>query len=398
MAEDLEIEFKQATVDLKKATDDVRNQAETTNTEIKNLGKVTEETKAAADKALAEMGGVTTRLTDIEQKMSRRSGDDLVEHKSIGQRFVEDEGVKAAIAEGGGWRGRVRVEVKNITSATTAGASGTTALVPAERVAMLRLPERPLMIRDLLAPGRTNSGAIDVVRETVFTNSAAAVAEGALKPQSDLTFTMNNQPVRTVAHWMKASRQILADAPQLQSYIDERLRYGLGYAEDYELLNGDGTGQHLTGLIPNATAYAAPAIIPAVASVTRIDELRLAMLQTTLSLFPATAIVLHPTDWAALELTKDTQGRYIFANPATGLSPPTMWGLPVAASMAMAAGNFLVGALRLAAQIFDREDATVMISSEDQDNFVKNMVTILAEERLLLAIYRPSALVYGAFV
>ncbi|WP_240386491.1 phage major capsid protein [Asaia bogorensis] len=69
----------------------------------------------------------------------------------------------------------------------------------------------------------------------------------------------------------------------------------------------------------------------------------------------------------------------------------------MAESLSMKAGNFLTGAFAYAAQIFDREDATVTISTEDRDNFVKNMVTILAEERMALAVYRPQALIKGTF-
>lgn len=383
-------------VDLKKATDEVKRFAEGANTEIKNLGKVTEETKANADKALAEMNGISTRLTDLEQKMQRRGEHQPVEHKSIGRMVVDTEEVKAFSASGGRAGSRVTVEVKNITSASVAGTSSTTALVAATRVPeIIMLPNRPMTVRQLLMPGTTNSASIDYVKETVFTNNAAMVPEGTLKPQSDMSFGIQNVPVRTIAHWVLASRQILADAPMLQSYIDGRLRYGLSYAEDLALLLGDGTGANLLGLMPQATAYAPPAGVT-VQNATYIDKLRLAMLQTTLALYPATGIVLNPVDWTNIVLTKDTQNRYIFTDPQNAGSA-RLWGLPVAESMAMPQNNFLTGAMLLAAQIFDREDATVMISTEDRDNFVKNMVTILAEERLGLAVYRPQALVKGTF-
>lgn len=247
-------------------------------------------------------------------------------------------------------------------------------------------------------PGRTASTNIEYARENVWTNNAATVAENpsSPKPQSELTYVLANAPVRTIAHWIIASKQILADAPQLQSQIDGRLRYGLSFAEDTQLLLGDGTGTNLSGLMTVATAYAAPAGVT-VSSPTMLDKLRLAMLQATLALYPATGHVLNPTDWASIELTKDSQGRYIWANPA-GLVGPTLWGLPVAESLAMPQNNFLTGAFKYAAQIFDREDANVLISTEDRDNFVRNMVTILAEERLALAVYRPQALIKGVFV
>ena len=235
--------------DFKDATDKVKGYAEKANTEIKNLGKVTEETKTAADKALADLGGLSARLTEVEQKMVRRPGgeDGGPERKSVGHRFIEHADVKAALSEGMKFKGRVNIEVKNITSASTSGTSATTGLVQADRVpGVIGLPNRGLVVRDLITPGRTTSSAIDYVRETVFTNNAATVAENpsAPKPQSDLAYALVSTPVRTVAHFIIASRQILDDAPQLQSQIDGRLRYGLAFAEDNQLLNGDGTASN----------------------------------------------------------------------------------------------------------------------------------------------------------
>ena len=396
-----EREIIQLCTDLKKATDEVKKAAETSQTELKSLGKVTDETKQTADKALTEMNGVSARLTDLEQKLARRAGEGAPsESKSIGYQFIENAEVKAAMAQGDRFRGRVSVEVKNITSASaTAGQDVSTGLVIADRQpgVVQVFPNRPLVIRDLLMPGRTSSNAVEWVRETVFTNNAASVAENPTnpKPQSDLDFDLQNTPVRTLAHFVIASKQIMSDAPMLQSYIDTRLRYGLSYVEDNQLLNGGGTGTDLSGMMLNSVAYAAPAGVT-IASQTYLDVLRLAMLQATLALFPATGHILNPTDWASIEMTKDSQGRYIWANPAN-LAGPTIWGLPVAQSLAMAQGAFMTGAFKYAAQIFDREDANVLISTEDRDNFVKNMVTILCEERLALAVYRPQALIHGTF-
>ena len=402
MADDnLEKQLGELTVELKNATDEVKKQAETHATELKNLGKVSQETKDNADKALLAMNTIDTRLKDIEQKMSRRGGDDdgAIETKSLGRRFVENDEVKAALQLEDKFRGKVTVELKNITSASTTGTSTTTGLVVADRQGFLQLPNRPMTIRDLLMPGRTNSGYIEYPKESGFTNNAATVAENPAnpKPQSDITYTLVNTAVRTIAHFIMASRQILSDAPQLESQIDGRLRYGLSYVEELQLLLGDGTGTNLAGLMPQATAYSAASTgLAEPVGVTRIDRLRIALLQAALALYPSTGIVLNPADWAAIEMTKDQQGRYVFANP-TASAGPVLWGKPVVESMAMTANLFLLGAFRMAAQIFDREDVSVEISTEDRDNFVKNMVTILAEERLALAVYRPAALIKGNF-
>ncbi|KXV39270.1 capsid protein [Gluconobacter japonicus] len=393
-----ENEYKQAAADLTKATDQVKKFADTCQAEMKSLGEITKETKASADKALTEMNVLAARLTDLEQKGSRGKGlEDPNAGLSLGQRFIRLEEVKAVMAEGDAWRGRVKLDVKSITSASTSGASGTTGLVVADRQPGIVqvVPNRSLVIRDLLMPGNTASSAIDYVRETGFTNNAAIAPEGTQKPQSDIQFDLQTLPVRTIAHWVQASKQILADAPMLASYVDGRLRYGLAFVEDNQLLNGDGTGTNIKGLMVQSTAYAKPAGVT-VKNETMIDRLRLAMLQAVLAQYPATGHILNPTDWASIELTKDAQSRYVFANPM-GLSGPALWGLPVAETLAMSAGKFMTGAFRYAAQIFDREDATVIISTEDRDNFVKNMVTILAEERAALAVYRPEALINGSF-
>jgi len=63
----------------------------------------------------------------------------------------------------------------------------------------------------------------------------------------------------------------------------------------------------------------------------------------------------------------------------------------------MTVDKFLTGAFKMGAQIFDREDANVEVSTEDSDNFRKNLVTIRAEERLGLAVYRPEAFIKGDF-
>ncbi|EPP2395336.1 phage major capsid protein, partial [Salmonella enterica subsp. enterica serovar Meleagridis] len=255
-------------------------------------------------------------------------------------------------------------------------------------------PKQRLFIRDLIAPGRTSSPAIFWVQQTGFTNKAAVVAENTTKPYSDIAFATKITPVTTIAHMFKASKQILDDFAQLQSTVDAEMRYGLKYVEEQEILFGDGTGVHLHGIVPQASAFSAEFRVE---QQNGIDDLRLAMLQAQLARFPASGHVLHFIDWAKIELTKDTLGRYILANPS-GLTGPTLWGLPVVATEAAAfKGKFLTGAFNAGAQIFDREDANVVISTENADDFEKNMISIRCEERLALAVKRPEAFIYGSF-
>ncbi|WP_421445369.1 phage major capsid protein [Agrobacterium tumefaciens] len=374
----------------------VGNLATDFTTKLAANGEVSAELKEKTDKALSELGDVTTRLGDMEKRAARENEIGENEQKSLGDLVIDSSEFKAGMLTGAS-RGSIRVKADRaaITSANTtvgAGRSQGTSLVPGARVpGIFGLPERQLTIRDLVLPGQTASSSIEYVKETGYTNNAAPVAETTAKPYSDLTFDMTSAPVRTIAHLFKASRQILDDAPALRSYIDGRARYGLRFAEENQLLNGSGTGQNIHGLVPQATAFN-PAF--AAADETGIDRLRLAVLQVVLAEYPATAFVLNPIDWAKIELTKDAGGNYIIGNPQGSLTP-TLWNLPVVSTQAMAAGEFLTGAFSFAAQIFDRMEIEVLLSSENVDDFEKNMFTIRAEERLAFAVYRPESFVTG---
>jgi len=391
-----EAEFKALGDNLKRVSDETKRFAEQAATEIKNFGALSAETKARSDEALTKLGETNARLAEIEQKLARRGGNggaEPVEVKSLGAWVVEDERMKA-LTSGNRGSASVRVEFKNITSASStmgATASVSTSLVPADRRALLALPQRRMVVRDLIAPGETTSGAIEYAKEAVFTNNAAPVAEGATKPKSDITFDLASAPVRTIAHTMKASRQALDDAPQLRSIIDNRLRYGLEFAEEAQLLSGSGSGANILGLIPQATAFAAPITV---SGATFIDNLRLAVLQAALADLPADGLVMHPADWARVELAKDSNGNYLFGGPQQGTAA-RLWGLPVVATQAISVDKALVGAFRTAAQLFDRMAVEVLVSSENSDDFERNLVTIRAEERLALAVYRPAAFIYA---
>lgn len=359
-------------------------------------GEVSAELKEKTDKALSELGDVTTRLGDLEKRAAREKENGENEQKSLGELVVESAGFTNGDLQGGA-RGSIRVKADRaaITTANTtvgAGRSPGTSLVPGDRrPGIIALPDRQLTIRDLVLPGQTSSGNVEYVKETGFTNNAAPVAEGAAKPYSDLTYDLASAPVRTIAHLFKASRQIMDDAPGLRSMIDGRARYGLRFVEENQLLNGSGTGQNIHGLVPQATAFN-PAF--AAADETGIDRLRLAVLQVVLAEYPATAFVLNPIDWAKIELTKDAGGNYIIGNPQGSLTS-TLWNLPVVSTQAMAAGEFLTGAFSFAAQIFDRMDIEVLLSTENDKDFENNLVSIRAEERLAFAVYRPEAFVTG---
>jgi HK97 family phage major capsid protein len=395
-------ELKKLTGDLEKAIGEVKSFAEKAETEMKNLGTITNETKVKADEAIVKHQEVGDRIDALEQKVARRGGGDQEPRKSLGQEVTDNDEVQAFLkAARGGAKGSVSVNVKAIISSLTTDANGSAGdmIVPMRVPGVIAPAQRRLTMRDLISVGRTSQNAIQYVKETGFTNLAATVSEttGATKPQSEIKFDLVTAAVTTIAHWVLATRQILDDVPMLQSYIDGRLRYGLEYIEDNQILNGAGTGTDLNGIYTQATAFtAAAAGVPVTAGITRIDVLRYAILQSALAEYFPDGIVLNPTDWALIETTKDADGRYIIGNPQDG-AQPRLWRKPVVETTAMVADKFLVGAFKMGAELFVREDANVQISTEDSDNFRKNLVTILAEERAALADYRPEAFIKGDF-
>lgn len=390
--------LKKVSAKLEEVSGTFSQKAEDALKEAKNSGQLSAQTKEAVDKIASEFNALTeanksikAAMGELEQhvaSMPLNNAAKVVE--TVGKVVISSEALKnfAASVEGGK---RVNIPV-NAALLSTDVANGV--VEPQRLPGIDTAPKQRLFIRDLIAPGRTGAPAIFWVQQTGFTNAAKVVAEGTTKPYSGIEFATKITPVTTIAHMFKASKQILDDFAQLQSTVDAEMRYGLKYVEEQEILFGDGTGVHLHGIVPQASAFD-PAF--SVDQQNGIDDLRLAMLQAQLARFPASGHVLHFIDWAKIELTKDTLGRYILANPSA-LTGPTLWGLPVVATETAAfQGKFLTGAFNAAAQLFDREDANVVISTENADDFEKNMISIRCEERLALAVKRPEAFIYGSF-
>lgn len=385
---------------MKKALDEVKAIGEDITGKMKAGEQVTQSQKEQADELLIKMNGLTAQVEAVEQKLARGGGaSEPQRQKSIGEQFIESEGFKAFEASGfskSARGGDMRVKASLTSLTTDAAGSVGDAIAPTRLPGILALPQRRLTVFDLISPGQMDGNTLEYVKETGFTNGADMVAEGTTKPESDIKLDLVTTSAKVIAHWMKGSKQVLSDIAQLRSMIDERLLYGLAYKKEDQILNGNGTGQNLLGIIPQATAYALPSGITAPSGTSKlIDMLRVAMLQAALAEYPATGHVLNPIDWAKIEMAKDDQGRYLIGNPQGTLSP-TLWGLPVVATQAIAVDKFLTGAFKQGAQYFDRWEARVEAGYVDKD-FINNMVTILAEERGALAVYRPQAFVYGDF-
>lgn len=348
------------------------------------------------DATAADLGG---RLSEIEKRFARMSDGD--HHAVIGENPLAAAvaGSNEIDAVSSAFRGKAVIKLTGenaaITSANTtvgAGRSPATSLAPSQRLPGIITPyQRELRVRDVIGAARTTASAIEYPKETGFTNNAAPVAETTQKPYSDLTFDLQNAPVRVIAHLFKISRQMLDDVPALAAYVGMRGTYGLKNVEEYQLLFGSGTGQNLHGIVPQAEDFdpqwAADMETP-------LDRLLQAISQSEDAEISVNGIILNKRDWRRIQGIKDAGGNYIVGNPQSNIDP-VLWNIPVVATNVMPAGQFLTGAFGEGAQIFDRMDVEVMISTENVDDFEKNMATVRIEERLTLATYRPEAFVTG---
>lgn len=286
-----------------------------------------------------------------------------------------------------------RADITSGDGTVGAGRSSGTSLVPGHRVAGIVSPyTRELRLRDVIGSARTTSNSVEWAKETGFTNNARPVSEGTTKPKSDLTFNLVTSPVRTIAHTFKISRQMLDDAPALAAYVGRRGTYGLQYVEEQQILSGNGTGQNLNGIIPQASDFSPEFTGTADTAFDRVNQ---AISQAEDAEVPVNAIVLNRRDWRRMLGIKDGDERYISAQSPFGAQAQQLWNLPVVATNAMTAGEFLVGAFQDGATIFDRLDVEVLLSTENEDDFVKNLATVRIESRLALAVFRPEAFIYG---
>ena len=290
-----------------------------------------------------------------------------------------------------------------------------------QRDPMVASPMRTKRVRDLFPVRRTSAQVIEYFRQLGFTsisnanyeefpgystdNAAAAVPERdgsafGLKPQSSFQFIGEQAPVRTLAHWEAAHRNVLADEPQLRSIIDNELLYGLRLLEDHQILNGNGTGENLKGVLQTTGIqtynWSLGAATPTVSD-TKADALRRAATLAFLAYYEPSGIVMHPNDWEDIELTKDVNGQYLVAVSVAMGGEPRVWRMPVIETPAIAEGTALVGAFGTGAQLYDREDASIRISEQHSDFFIRNAIVILAEQRLALAVKRPEAFVKVTF-
>lgn len=355
--------------------------------QLKQGSELPAETKTMLEKNAADVAAMSGRMLDLEQSLQAgiRTQQDA---ETVGAVIARNtEFVKQAgdiLANRSRDTVTIRLNCRNTLTLTAIGADIKT-INPAQGMPVI---QRPLSVLDYIPWADTTMPLITTLRESAANFLADIVAEGALKPESGLTFGPIDIKAVTIAHWIKASNQLLADMPLFEAYITGRMAYGVRLRLEYLVINGTGDIKGIMATGNHVVADAEPSAI---------DTINKSKARAWMSFLPPEVIILHPLDWSDIERIKGTDGHYIFGIP-NGAANPMLWSLPVIQSPAMPQGKHWVGNLSQSTQGYIRQDVDVSLSTEDGDNFVKNLVTVRAEGRFGFAVLMPDAGVGGALI
>lgn len=407
------MDIKDLKAHLDTASAELKSLVERQSDEIKAHGEASKQAADAIAKADARMAELTqeleakeARLAEVEKKAARPQFGGEAERKTLGQLYVESEAYAHAKSIGRGNNVPVDIDRKDITSAAASAGALTDQFRNPE---IYKNPDRTLFIRQLVNRVPVSDSAVEIMRENVFTNNATPqydvggtpVNQLVAKAKSDVTFSLETVPVRTIAHYMVASRQVLADAARLRNYIDGRLMYGLNLEFDSQMLYGDGLTENFKGLFVDAgvsnvgeiAAGTSAADLPGA----MIDHVRGAITQCQINeYYNINGLIVNPQDWQTIETAKGSDGHYIWVTVPNG-GETRLWRVPVIVTNAVQQGDFLLGDWTMGATLYERETMSVRVADQHADLFIKNGIVLLGEERAAFGIELPKAFAKGSF-
>lgn len=250
-------------------------------------------------------------------------------------------------------------------------------------------------IAQLLGSGTLSATTLTYYVQGPTTGGFEPVAELAEKPAIDFGFEPAIETLTKIAGITKISDESFQDVPYLVSLIEGQMRLRLVLAEEDQLLNGDGTGINMVGLLNR------PGILTETSAGADddLDALFRGMTNVELATqLPVDAVVINPLDYQRMRLSRDANEQYYGGGPFTGAygnsgfsMNPGLWQQRTVVTSAIAQGTALVGAFEIGGQVLRKGGVSVEMTNSDQDDFIHNRVTLRAEERLLLAVYQPAA-------
>ena len=344
---------------------------------------------SATGKADVALKGEIANLT---QKFTERM--DAIEVSSK-KRFEASQREDKALRNGSS-----RSSAFEIKADMTVAADFTGDVIPPQRIPGYKFdPTTPQNIRQIIPVGSTNSDVVKYVKESGYSNGAAAAAEGATLAQSDFDMTATDANVRKIGTYLRISDEMMADTPQISSYLSARVPAKLMEVEDDQILGGNGSAPNLNGLYNSSSDFDVSSngkFYQSVESANEFDCLVAALNQLQLSNYRADYILLNPTDFHKILLLKDTTNNYIKDQVYQGLQPNFL-GVPIAVNNEVNAGTFLVGNFGQACQLWVRDNVSVEFFSEDGTNVRDGFITVRVKERVALATYLPNGIINGTF-
>jgi len=351
------------------------------------------------EKANEMVSGMATQLNERLDAMEVANKKQFNSQKKVTFKSALQEALDNGAVEGIA-KGNSRSASFELKADMTIGADFTGEVIPADRVPGYKFdPTRPVHVRQLLATGSTQSDVVRYVKESGYSNGAAATAEGTTLGQSDFDMTAADANVRKIGTYFRISEEMLADTPQLTSYLSARAPEKLLEVEDTQILSGDGTGANLSGIITDAADFdvsSSGAFYQSVESANEFDVIVAALNQLALLNYNADCIMLNPTDFNKILLLKDSTNKYLKDQVYNGLQP-SFSGVKVIQNTAIAAGSFLIGNFGVGTQLWVRQGVNVEFFREDGTNVRDGFVTVRVSERVALTNYLPNAFVNGSF-
>ena len=379
------------------------------NEEAKTLGAATKETRELLAKLQEQHAETQKQLDALDEKMQTKALSETAEQPL--REFLEKETDVPRLVKGGGngivnftLKGHHAARILNYKTTLTSDNVGstprqTTGVLQIERDAGVTMTaRRKTLFRDMLAGRGTGRQVIDFIKvENAMADAATQSPEGGAKSENALTFTSQSEKVKTIATWIPASRQLLSDWDEVMAIIQQELRSAVMQETEDQILGGNGAGETLRGVQPQATAFNT-ALLPAAAlGWTLIDIIGWAAAQIQIANEVAPSFVLlHPQDLWEIRMTKDADGRYILGDPwSSGV--PNIFGLTPVGSTVQTQGTFLVGSGDpQCCEVRSRMEIEIAIGEQHSDYFTKNLVAIRAEERLAVVTKRPASFVSGS--
>lgn len=345
------------------------------------------ELKAKMDELGKEQAKLAAKMLELQQAgVAKTGGEKFI---SLGERLVTSDGYKGFLAG----------TTRKVSLAAASPVVTPTGAVPADFQGVKAEPTLPATVKAAFPHVTTTSNSISWLQEKEFTNNAAPQTEGSAKGESKAEFEEKDAPVRTIAHFIRITKQLAEDAPALAAYINSRMTYLLDRAIENQLLNGNGTSPNLSGLFTTGNFVAHGFTYDNVPETdTILDLIRRCATKINAAGYRADTLFINPADLDTLRGMKDANGQYLMGSPMQSNETVRPWGLSVCESSNVAEGKFMVADTRMGATIYDRQGITLEMFEQDSDNVQKNLITIRAECRMAFAIESVNCFVGGDLV